>query len=73
LNQIKKLAGSVKGVKGIHDVRAHYVGSYIHVEVHINVDRKATTDRSHSIGKGVQRAIESLPNIDRAFIHIDPL
>src|SRR3990172_263383 len=38
MEEIKENACAVFGVVGIHDVRAHYVGNYIHVEIHISLD-----------------------------------
>lgn len=37
MEEIKDKASGVPGVVGIHDVRAHYVGNYIHVEIHISL------------------------------------
>ena len=73
IERIKKKTLSVKGVKGFNDVNAHYVGSYIHVEVHVEVDKKLSTLKSHDIGKEVQFAVEKLDDVDKAFIHIDPV
>jgi cation diffusion facilitator family transporter len=63
---------NIKGVKGINELRAHYVGNSIHVELHIEVDRNTSTEISHNIGKKVERAVEKIENIEKAFIHIDP-
>jgi cation diffusion facilitator family transporter len=74
-NLIKKIASvakRIKGVTGLNDIRAHYVGNLIHIEIHIEVDKGLSTESSHKIGKMVQRAVEKSNNIDRAFIHIDP-
>ncbi len=73
LKQIKELAMTARKVKGLNDVRAHYVGNYIHVEVHIEVPKKMSTKESHDVGKEVQRKIEALPHVDKAFIHVDPV
>lgn len=73
MDKIKEIALSIDGVKGINDVRAHYVGVLLHVEVHIEVDRKLTIYRAHTIGKKVQNRLEKLEEIDRAFVHIDPV
>ena len=35
--------------------------------------RRLTIEKAHAIGEKVQRAIEKLDEISRAFIHIDPL
>jgi cation diffusion facilitator family transporter len=73
VQRIKSIAHSTEGVLGLNDVFAHYVGTSVEIEVHINVDRRITIDEAHSIGKKVQRAIEDIEEISRAFIHIDPL
>jgi len=72
LDEIYKRASKVQGVRGVHDVRAHYVGNYLHVQVHIEVDKDLHTDVAHAIGKGVQKSVEGMPSVDNAFIHIDP-
>ena len=71
--KIKSIAKSVKSVKGINDVRAHYVGVLLQVEVHIEVDKKLRVDKAHTIGKEVQGKIEALEEVDRVFVHIDPV
>ncbi len=73
MEEIKKKACAVSGVVGIHDVRAHYVGNYIHVEIHVSLDRELTMIQAHDIGKNVQRAVESLNGIHKTFVHIDPV
>jgi cation diffusion facilitator family transporter len=73
IKKIKEKTINIAGVKGINDVKAHYVGSYIHVEVHVEVDKKINTEKSHDIGKKVQYAIEDIDQVDKAFIHIDPI
>ena len=73
MEEIKKKARTVSGVMGIHDVRAHYVGNYIHVEIHISLDQSSTLTKAHAIGKDVQRAVEAIESIHKAFVHIDPI
>ena len=73
MEKIKKKARTVSGVIGIHDVRAHYVGNYIHVEIHISLDQSSTLTKAHAIGKDVQRAVEAIESIHKAFVHIDPI
>ncbi|MFQ6087879.1 MAG: cation diffusion facilitator family transporter [Candidatus Methanofastidiosia archaeon] len=72
INEIKKRALSIPEVLNLNDVRAHYVGNFIHVEIHIEVDKNLTILESHKIGKDVQWGIEKMENVDRAFVHIDP-
>jgi cation diffusion facilitator family transporter len=70
---ITQTAQTIEGVKGLNDVLAHYVGNFIHIEIHIEVDKNLSTEQSHAIGKKVQHALEGIPVVDKAFIHIDPL
>lgn len=70
---IKMAALAEKGVKAINTVRAHYVGNFIHVEIHIEVDKDLPTLESHAIGEEVERRIESIASIDKAFVHLDPV
>lgn len=73
IEQIKKAALKIKGVKKLHDVRAHYVGNYVHVEMHIEVNKRLSMVKAHSIGKQVQIKVEDLPWVNKAFVHIDPV
>jgi cation diffusion facilitator family transporter len=72
IREIEKCAKGVRGVLGIHDVRAHYVGNFIHVEVHVEVDKDLHTDKAHAICTKAKTAVEGVPSVDKAFIHIDP-
>jgi divalent metal cation (Fe/Co/Zn/Cd) transporter len=72
IKKIKYTARKIKGVTGINDIRAHYVGNIVHIEVHVEVDKDISTQASHKICKDVQNAVEKIKSIDRAFIHIDP-
>lgn len=73
INQIKSVTLKVKGVKSLHDIKAHYVGNYVHVELHIEVDKRLSMIKAHNIGKKVQIKVGGLPWINKAFIHIDPV
>lgn len=73
IEEIKAKACAVAGVLGIHDIRAHYVGNYIHVEIHISLNQCLTLTEAHEIGKNVQRAVGNIESIHKAFVHIDPI
>lgn len=73
LAECQKAALSVPGVKSIHDVLAHYVGVFIHLEVHIEVDKNLSTQSSHDIGKKVKAAILKNEIINQVFVHVDPV
>jgi len=63
----------IRGVIGYNDLRAHYVGDVIHVELHIEVDEQLSVRDAHDIGITVRDKLEALPSIQKAFIHIDPI
>ncbi len=71
--EIKAAALSVTGVESINTVRAHYVGHFIHVEIHIEVPKHLSTFDSHAIGKEVERKVETIKAIEKSFVHIDPV
>ncbi len=73
VQRIKSIANATEGVLGLNDVFAHYVGTSVEIELHIDVDRRLTIQDAHEIGEKVQHAIEDLDEVSRAFIHIDPL
>jgi len=73
IERIKKLALSVPGVIRLNEIKAHYIGTFIHVEVHIEVDKNLLTEKSHEIAKKVQYAIQSDELVDYAFVHVDPV
>ncbi len=73
MDSIKSESLKIPGVIGINDLRAHYVGDVIHVELHIEVDENLSIKDAHDIGIAVRDKIETLPMIQKAFIHIDPI
>jgi len=73
IQKVKRIALDTKGVKGINEIKAHFVGNKIHIEVHIEVQQQCSTKKSHDIGKAVQSKIERLHDVSKAFIHIDPV
>lgn len=73
LDSIRSSAAGVPRVLGIADVRAHYVGTLVHVELTVIVDGSLTTLESHDISEAVRSAVEGLAGVNRAFVHIQPL
>jgi len=72
LKDIEDRACGVPGVLEVHDVSAHYVGNFVHVEVHITLDRSLTLLESHDIASEVQKKVEEMEGVSRAFLHVDP-
>ncbi len=70
---IANAAMKIEGVKGFNDIRSHYVGNKFHVEIHIEVDKSMSTGMSHDVGVNVRNAILHLEDIQKVFVHIDPV
>lgn len=72
-DQITKIAAGVPGVLGVHHVITEYAGPTMVVDIHINVDGEMSLNQAHAIEDRVAEHIETLPEIDRAYVHVEPL
>ena len=70
--QIVAAALSQAEVQGAHDVVAHYVGPEVDVSLHIEVEGDMTVREAHDIETAVVEAIREIPEVDDAFVHVDP-
>ncbi|XP_057737369.1 metal tolerance protein 9-like [Arachis stenosperma] len=60
-----------KEIKHIDTMRAYRYGSNYFVEVDIVVSEDMSLIQAHDIGESLQEKLEKLPEIERAFVHID--
>lgn len=67
------IAREIPGVIGTNNIRAHYVGNYLHVEIHIEVDEHMRILDAHRIAKAVGQEIEKVDDVSAAFVHTDPV
>ncbi|TSA29124.1 MAG: cation transporter, partial [Ignavibacteriales bacterium] len=51
----------------------HYVGNKFHIEIHIEVNKDLNTKTSHDIGNDVKFTLEKLEEIQKVFVHVDPV
>lgn len=58
-------------IKHIETVRAYTFGSQYFVEVHIVLPQDMTLPQSHNIGQTLEDKLEQLPEVERAFVHVD--
>jgi len=73
LEKLRDLALGVTGVKSIHDLRTRYVGSSIHVDLHVVVDPAISVLEGHGIGdEVVERLKAELPDVIDVLVHVDP-
>lgn len=52
-------------------MRAHYVGNRLHVELHIEVPPNLSLKEAHDVSEEVKRKVEEIPEVERAFVHVD--
>ncbi|MFN9365157.1 MAG: cation diffusion facilitator family transporter [Planctomycetota bacterium] len=71
--QVRELALPIPGVKAIEKCRIRKSGLRYFIEIHVEVDGRATVHEGHVIGGKVRRALrESSLRIADAFVHIEP-
>ena len=70
--EVVRVAAGVPGVQRVHHSMTEYVGPRLVVDLHINVDGQMTLDEAHIIADEVIDRLERLPEVDRAYVHIEP-
>lgn len=60
-----------QGVKQIDTVRAYTFGGHYFVEVDIVLPSNMPLKDAHDIGESLQNKLELLPDVERAFVHLD--
>ncbi|KAM1032324.1 hypothetical protein ACFX2I_035917 [Malus domestica] len=60
-----------KEITHIETVRAYTFGCNYFVEVHIVLSGDMSLSHAHNIGETLQEKIENLPEVERAFVHVD--
>ncbi|KAF2738514.1 hypothetical protein EJ04DRAFT_549746 [Polyplosphaeria fusca] len=60
-----------KTIKQIQGLQAYHSGDKLNVEVDIVLDEGTSLRDSHDLGESLQYVIESVPYVDRAFVHLD--
>lgn len=75
-NLRQKILDTVKGIQGvenIHHVITDYAGPKLVVEMHINADGGITLNQAHEICDRAIEELENLQEVDRAYVHVEPL
>lgn len=73
LAKVESLVRSVAGVRGIHELRAEYIGpDTIHTGFHIEVDRGMSVEEADRIAEEVQETVHKEMGCQYCFIHMDP-
>jgi cation diffusion facilitator family transporter len=71
--KILECVRNIDGVKNVHHIITEYAGPKLVVEMHINADGGITLDQAHQICDEASSKLESLPEVDRAYVHIEPI
>jgi cation diffusion facilitator family transporter len=58
-------------VRQIDTVRAYHSGPRLIAEVDIVMDPEATLQETHDVAEELQMKLESLPDVERAYVHVD--
>ena len=70
--KIIQTANNVEGVKQVHHMMSDYVGPKLIVDMHINLPGEASLDEVHAVSDRVIDALQALPEVDRAYVHVEP-
>lgn len=71
--QIFETVKEIQGVENVHHIIADYAGPRLLVEMHVNVDGNISLNQAHSICDQATAALEELPQVDRAYVHVEPI
>jgi divalent metal cation (Fe/Co/Zn/Cd) transporter len=58
-------------IQAVDTVRAYHSGPQLIIEVDVVMDQNETLRTCHDIAEDLQMKLESLPDVERAFVHID--
>lgn len=72
IEQISTAATSVKGVLGVHEVRARWVGRELIAVLHIEMAANATLQEAHDLAVEVEHEVEHRVPAVRLDVHMDP-
>lgn len=60
-----------KAIRYIQGIQAYHAGDKLNVEVDIVLDEDTSLKDSHDLSESLQYVLESVPAVDRAFVHAD--
>ena len=58
-------------IQKIQGLQAYHAGDKLNVEVDVVLDEKMQLRDSHDLGESLQYVLESVPYVERAFVHLD--
>ena len=70
--KIVNIANNIEGSHTIHHMVSEYVGPKLVIDMHINLPGNASLEEVHKVSDRITAALESLPEVDRAYVHVEP-
>jgi cation diffusion facilitator family transporter len=65
-------ANEVEGEHTVHHMVSEYVGPKLAIDMHINLPGYASLEEVHELSDRISAALEDLPEVDRAYVHVEP-
>lgn len=73
MEKVESTARSVKGVLGVHDLMAEYVGpNIVHAGLHIEVAKGMSIEEANRIAEEVKERVSQETGCQHCVIHVDP-
>ena len=73
VEELGRIAGNVKGVIGVDDIKTRLFGSKIYVDLEIACDSRLTLEEAHNIAESVHHAVERCrSDIKHCTVHVNP-
>ncbi len=69
---IRSSAEEIEGVVEVHHLITEYVGPNLVVDMHVTVSDQLQFLEAHKINDLITEAVEQIPEVDRAYIHLEP-
>lgn len=72
--EVCRIASTVPGVLGCHDVRTRGTANEVYVDLHVQVDAQSSVEDGHEIVERVEKVVcDSFPEVFDVIAHLEPL
>ena len=70
--KVREVAKCCEGVLGVHDIRLHYFGPDLGVNLHIEVDKELSVAAGHKIADCLEKELKKqVKSLKIAVVHVD--
>jgi cation diffusion facilitator family transporter len=73
IKKITDILNNNKNIHSYHDLRTQYFGEKVQITVHCHIYEKHSIQEWHDIEAEISKELETLENVQKAFIHLDPI